>query len=274
MKAKPMTDAKTRAKRDPSVVQRVAQILQLFSEASPIIETKDAEVALGVSQATAYRYMRDMHDAGLLSRSAGYYMPGPKIIELDDLIRRFDPLIIVARDPMRDLFAKTGCEVLLGRLYDLRLVNVLGVGPTNGADLNFAPGRTVPLFRGSQARAVLAAMDRRTRRRVFDLGEGDPNRDFVGTDWPSFNKILQKNKAAGHYVSNGELDRDVTGVAAPILDENGNVLGSLVAAWRDAMALKCKADEMVPAVIDHAACISAALQERLAQCRMRRAQEI
>src|ERR1700743_3702451 len=100
--------SKRKPGREPSVVRRVSDILNLFSEDRPQIELKDAEEVLGLSQATAYRYLREMHEAGLLSRVSGKFMPGPKMIELEFIIARYDPLLVAAREPMKSLSEGTG----------------------------------------------------------------------------------------------------------------------------------------------------------------------
>lgn len=246
---------------ESSVVGRVAGILNLFSEARPRIRLEDAEQVLGLSQASAYRYLREMHEAGLLSRVSGGYMPGPKVIELEFLISRYDPLMVAAKESMRRLALDTGCGVLLGRLYDLRVVNVASVQSPEDDELNYPPGRAVPLFRGSEARVVLAAMDRRTRRRVFDMGEGLPDRDFIGRDWKSFNATLLKDKRAGYYISREELDPGVTGVAAPILGGDDIAMGSIVAVFRGKTPPHVSEKGLVQAVIAAAGQITARLQQ-------------
>jgi DNA-binding IclR family transcriptional regulator len=238
--------------REPSVVRRVSDILNLFSEDRPQIELGDAEAALGLSQATAYRYLREMHEVGLLSRVSGRFMPGPKMIELEFIIARYDPLLVAAREPMKSLSYRTGCDVLLGRLYDIRVVNVASILIAKAKELNFAPGRTVPLFRGSQARVVLAAMDRRARRRVFDAGIDDPDRDRIGKDWTAFNATLQKNKRDRFYISRGELDDGVTGIAAPVFDDTDAVIGSIVIVLRQGSPAALSESELVQAVKDSA----------------------
>lgn len=249
-------ESKRKTARETSVVQRVSNILNLFSDERPQIDLKDAEQVLGLSQATAYRYLREMHEVGLLSRVSGKFMPGPKMIELEFLIARYDPLLVAAKAPMRSLSQKTGCDVLLGRLYDIRVVNVASVLVSKDGELNYPPGRTVPLFRGSEARVVLAAMDRRARRRVFDLGAADPYRDKIGKDWQSFNATLQKNRRDGFYISYGELDTDVTGIAAPIFDETQSAIGSIVVVYRHDSPPELSELSLVSAVKDTAECIT------------------
>jgi DNA-binding IclR family transcriptional regulator len=126
--------------REASVVQRISNILNLFSDDRPQIELSDAEEVLGLSQATAYRYLREMHKVGLLSRVAGKFMPGPKMIELEFIIARYDPVMAPAKKAMKSLSLYTGCDVLLGRLYDNRIVNVASTVTSRDSELNYPPG--------------------------------------------------------------------------------------------------------------------------------------
>ena len=112
---------------EPSVLKRMAGILGLFSEDRSAITVDEVGQAIGVSPATAYRYVGELCDIGLLSRVSGQYVPGPKIIELEYLIRSFDPIIKAGEELMTALADMTGCHVLLSNIYGERIVNVFHV---------------------------------------------------------------------------------------------------------------------------------------------------
>src|SRR5687767_11953192 len=77
---------------------RLLHILELFSEKDPVWSTAELIEALQTSRATAYRYIKLLHDAGLLTPVRnGYYSLGPRIIEMDFQIRRADPLLLASR---------------------------------------------------------------------------------------------------------------------------------------------------------------------------------
>lgn len=214
-----------------SVLKRVGAILNLFSESNPSIGINDVDAVLGVSAATAYRYLADLFEIGMLSKVSGRYMPGPKILELEYLIRKFDPILGVSKDLMADLSASSGCHVLLARMYGESLVEIYYVRGEGMPELNFVTGRKMPLFRGSQARVVLAFLNRRKLKRIYELESDNPDRDAIGADWETFNETLNKTRRRGYYISRNELDDDVTGIAAPVFDEKGDVIGSLVFAF-------------------------------------------
>ena len=246
----------------PSVIGRVVAILGLFSERRLAIGAADIAHALAISTASAYRYANDLLAAGLLAKSAGRFRLGPKIIELEYLIRSFDPVLRAAAPTMDALVAATGHDVLLCNLYGDAIVNVLHVPGPRPAPLTYTRGLPMPMFRGSQARVILAFSEYRRLKRLYERSIDDPSLAddvrAIGADWPSFSASLRAVRADGHYVSRGELDPGVVGIAAPVLDRDGGVIGSLV------MGIAAKGrvrneGALVDQVVAAAASISAAL---------------
>ncbi|WP_151446129.1 IclR family transcriptional regulator [Lacisediminimonas profundi] len=218
--------------KSPSVISRVTAILGLFGEGKPLISIDEISMTLGVSTATAYRYASDLMHAGMLSRTSGRYRLGPKIIELEYLIRAYDPIIRAGEDLMNTLAESTGCNALLCNVYDETIVNVFHATGKKPIPVIYTKGLPMPLFRGSQAHVVLAHMDRRKLKRLYDSSIGDPalrpDIDRIGADWTSFSRALRQIRSRGYYISRAELDQGVTGIAAPVIGEDQEILGSLV----------------------------------------------
>lgn len=198
----------------------------------PRITLEDVQYHLGISGATTYRYLSTLSELGILSRLAGYYTIGPKVLELNYLMRTFDPMLLASTGMIRDLAAQLQCHVLLSRIFGTRITQIFHAKSANvGDDLSFIPGRRMPMFRGSQARIILATLERRKLRRIYNAHDGDADRDKIGKDWKAFSKALSQNKRDGYYISRSELDPGTVGIAAPILDRTGDVLGSLTIAY-------------------------------------------
>ncbi len=214
------------------MLKRVGVILDLMTEDASSITVTDVEAALQVSPATAYRYLSELCEIGLLHRVSGVYAPGPKVLELEYLIRKFDPILRVTGELMTELSAKTGCHVLLSRLYGQGLVNVFYAKAPALPDIPFIPGRRLPVFRGSQSRAVLPWMDRRKLKRIFEAHPDDPWRNKIGETWEQFAAANSAVKRAGYYISRNELAEETVGIAAPVFDETGEPLGALTLTFR------------------------------------------
>lgn len=89
-------------------------VLDLFSEAEPVWSTADIIEALETSRSTGYRYIKTLHDAGLLTTVRnGFYSLGPRIIEMDLQIRQTDPLLLASHGVLEDLVDKIGHSALL-----------------------------------------------------------------------------------------------------------------------------------------------------------------
>jgi DNA-binding IclR family transcriptional regulator len=241
---------------DISVLKRVAAILELMTEDRPYLKVEDVSARLQVSAATAYRYVADLCEMGLLHRISGAYAPGPKVLELDYLIRRFDPMLQVSASTVTELSRQTHCHVLLSRLYGLSMVNVFYAKAEGLPDIPFIPGRRLPIFQGSPSRVVLAHMDRRRLRRVFDANESDPWRAKIGATWEEFVAANQQVRKAGCYVSRNELAPDTTGVAVPIFDDTGDAIGALAMTFASSAPPWLGEDMIVQLATQHARTIS------------------
>ena len=97
---------------------RMLYILELFSAAEPVWSTAAIIEALETSRSTGYRYIKTLHDAGLLTAVRnGYYGLGPRIIEMDLQLRQTDPLLLASHGVLEDLVDKIGHSALLCTAY-------------------------------------------------------------------------------------------------------------------------------------------------------------
>jgi DNA-binding IclR family transcriptional regulator len=148
-----------------SVLSRMSALLNSFSISKPALTVAEAAGLIGASEATAYRYLGELCHAGLLAKRTGSYVLGPKIIELEYITQTCDPIMRAGEKVMRDLADTLGCHVLLCNIYHETIVNVFHAVGRDPLPLTFTKGRPMPLFRGSQARAILAFLERRRLRR-------------------------------------------------------------------------------------------------------------
>lgn len=216
---------------EASVLGRMATVLNAFSIVRPALTVEEVAELMGASEATAYRYLGELCQSGLLSRRTGLYVLGPKVIELEFIIRSCDPIMRAGESVMRSLAETTGCNVLLCNIYNETIVNVFHAVGRETLDVTYTKGRPMPLFRGSQARAILSVLDRRRLKRIYERNIDDPDLKQIAASWDEFKTLLQETRRQGYYVSRNELDSNVTGIAAPVFDRDRTVLGSLVLAF-------------------------------------------
>lgn len=206
---------------------RVLSVLEVFADGSSHLSAEQICERASLPQATGYRHIRDLCDAGLLVRLPHGYAPGPRIIEWDYMVRSNDPLLAASRDVIDQLVADTGLELLLSQLYGERIVNTHYQHSAPNELLTLGRGRVVPLFRGSTSRVILAHLPSRALRRLFDAHSGEPELMHFAGDWKLYARRMAEVRRRGFASSSGELFPGRVGIAAPIFAEKGRVLGSL-----------------------------------------------
>jgi DNA-binding IclR family transcriptional regulator len=208
-------------------LRRMLAILKLIRPDQPTVDIAQICAQLAYAPATAYRYVRELADVGLLVRLPGGYALGPRIIELDLLIRETDPLLHRSQDLVLQLAAQTGLSVLLSELYEDTVISIHQEFGLDPQALNFGRGRPMPLFRSATSRVILAHLPSRRLRRVYEQVSGTPDSLAIGDDWTAFSRVMASIRKQGWCLSRGELDPGKTGLAAPIFDDKQRVMGSV-----------------------------------------------
>ena len=202
-------------------------ILDLFDKASPVWSADAICARLGCSTSSGYRYIRELCAAGLLTRiSGGTYVLGPRIVQLELVMREIDPVSRTGQPLIAELVRQTGCDVLLANMYGDHIVNVLHERGVEQLPLSYDRGRPHPLFRGAMSKAILAFLPRARALRLYNAHAALAAECGMGNTWREFWQALQHIRKKGYSESYGELDPGVIGIGAPVL--NGDeVMGSV-----------------------------------------------
>ncbi|MGC5172762.1 IclR family transcriptional regulator [Microbacterium sp. DT81.1] len=231
-------------------------ILELFSEDQPVWSTAELIDALETSRSTGYRYIKTLHDAGLLSAVRnGYYGLGPRIIEMDLQIRQTDPLLLASEGVLETLVHDIGHSALLCTAYrDSVLCIAESRAPDSPAN-RFSRGQRRPLFQGAVSKVILAYFPHHRLKSIYPRHEQEIERAGLGGDWAEFRRTLGQIKKDGYLLTRGEFNPGVYGVAAPILTTQGTAVGSVGVAW-DETQRDVQVDSAILAVKQAAALVT------------------
>jgi DNA-binding IclR family transcriptional regulator len=208
-------------------LRRMFDVLALVTRERPTIEVEEICSQLGYAPASAYRYVKELSEAGFLVRLPGGYALGPRIIELDLQMRESDPLLNNSRDLMQRLAEETGLNVLLSEIYGETVITTHQEYGLDARQLNFGRGRPMALFRSATATIVLAHLSPRHLRRLYDTHADAADVIALGGNWKDFSRVMLQLRKRGYSLSKGQLDPDKAGMAAPIFDEKDRILGSI-----------------------------------------------
>jgi DNA-binding IclR family transcriptional regulator len=211
------------------------EIVNMFSTSSPLLRIEDVMARLAYTRSTAYRYVRELCDAGLVAPSyGGYYTLGPRIIELERLLMLTDPLYRAGSSELPAL-RRDDSVLLLQKLYGDKVLCIYKEGPDvlehNGQRIQIkrARGLPFPLFRGAASLALLAWMPPHRIRETYLHNAEEIATRGLGTDWKTFQGNLAGIRREGHAVSRGQISSRIIAVGVPIiLPAEKTLVGSLV----------------------------------------------
>lgn len=211
-------------------------VLELFDESTPTWTADAVCQRLNFSTSSGYRYLRELCDAGLLTRlTGGVYTLGVRIAELEYVLRTADPVAKVGRPILKQLAGSTGCDALLSSLHGLHIINMHHERGVEDLNLTYIRGRQHPLFRGAVAKAILPFLRRPQLVKLYATHAETIANEQLGTDWLSFWRTLQKMKQQGFSESHEELDPNLHGLGVPVFV--GDLLvGSLTIVYSSARA--------------------------------------
>ena len=214
-----------------STADKLLAVLPLFTMERREWTVEAAAEALDVSGSTAYRYFNSLYRAGLLDpTSGGRYILGPAVMAYDRQLRLQDPLLQVARPVMTRLVKRNGGDgvALLCRRFRQQVMCVHQAFEQKPAHaVSYERGRPMGLIRGAASLVILANLPVRTLRALWREESAEITATGLGADWDAFRASLKKIRMAGVWVTRGQLDKGMIGVAAPIWQADRQIVGSI-----------------------------------------------
>jgi DNA-binding IclR family transcriptional regulator len=203
-------------------LERMLQVVDVIEASDRPVMPDDLMARLELTRSTLYRYLRILSEAGLITSFPGVgFALGPRIAELDYRMRNLDPLIIASRPVMSELVAVIpGIALLCRRYRDM----VLCVHQERGATTlvsTYERGLARPLFRGAASRIILAYLPPRVIERLHQQDKAN------GVSLAALRPELKEMRRRGWDLTESQVTRGVTGIAAPVFDSRGRILGSL-----------------------------------------------
>jgi DNA-binding IclR family transcriptional regulator len=200
-------------------LKRGLAILEVFSEDRLEWTPEELMEKLGYSRPTLYRYLKTLKEAGLLSSNpnAGFTL-GPKVVEMDFLLRKSDALILNGQKHLKNLTSRYTCTSLLVRRYGNHIFCVASESSTMNPRTSYPRGRPMPLGRGAIARSLMAFLPRRHLIPMVERTIDDLRAIGLGDTVEEICESLKRVKKAGYAVAYGEVTPGVVGIAAPVFD--------------------------------------------------------
>jgi DNA-binding IclR family transcriptional regulator len=252
-----------------SALTRLLQILDLFTLERPTVRVEEVVDTFKIVQSTAYRYLRELCDAGLLApQGKGAYSLGRRIVELELILQLSDPLLLAGKPVLDELGADhPNRAFLLCAHHRDGALCIYKVGPEEiryrGTAMKIYRGRgtLLPLFTGVGSQVILANLPPHQIKSLFLSSGRQIAEAGLGDTWKEFRGYLAELRKRGYAESLGKLNPGMHSLAVPILRADGRVAGSLLmlgSASKDEMD---QALALVPRLLDDASTISARMPD-------------
>lgn len=215
-------------------LERMLGILNVFDERHPEWTPDELIGRLGYSRPTLYRYLRTLKDAGLVvSINQANYMLGPKIVEMDFLLRKADPLVLEGQPLIEELAARYPGTAFLSRWYRDRVLCVASVRTSEEAVSSYPRGRPMPVGKGATSHAILAFLPRRQAVPLIDSRLEVFREIGFGGDREAVLQRFRAIRRDGFCIARGQVTPGVVGTAAPVFDSGAAPIASLCLTMAD-----------------------------------------
>lgn len=236
---------------------KMLALLDAFSVEAPAWSADELAARFELPPSTCYRYLKSLHRAGLLARvGSGSYVVGPRVLALDRISRLSDPVYSVGSPVVAALSRKTRFSALLSVLYSDSVMCVQQVATEDAPPGLFGRGQQRPLVAGATANVILAWLPPHQLRSVFQKQRESIVAAGLGPDWDSLRAQLAAIRAEGYSFSSGEYRPGIAGLAAPLFNKDGEVLGSIALATSTRSGRLKEFKALAPALMKAAAEIS------------------
>ncbi len=211
-----------------STPRKMLRILDLIeAEDGPVTADSMLE-RLEFTRSTLYRYLKILTDSGLIAAMPeSGFMLGPRIAELDHRMRQTDTLINAARPVMAELAQSETGVALLCRRYRERVLCIHQERGSQAFRSHYTRGLARPLHRGAASRIILAHLNPAGINRLHAAAPEDFAAVGLGGSAAEARARLREIRRRGWDITHAQLTQGVIGIAAPLFDLHGGILGSL-----------------------------------------------
>lgn len=242
-------------------VERAVSILFLVCQSNAPLRLSDIGQLSGLDNATVLRLLNTLVKLNLIQKdkASRRYLPGTDIHRFHSFWHT--DIRNVCRPHMETLLKSVQETVCLIVPRGLERVCIDALQPERELRVVAAIGRTLPIYLGASGRVLMAFKSEEDIGRILEFAPLQPITDKTVTDHRVYTKQLGVIREKGYALSIQEITEGTSALAAPIFDNSGNnsAIAAIAIRGPEARMTRKRSIEMVPALLEATAAISAAL---------------
>ena len=244
-------------------VSKAMELLQILSRADKPLLLKEVSALCGYQKSTVFSLLTTMRTHDVVTQTPdGRYALGVRLLEYGQQVKRSWDISRLARPYMEHLCQQTGSSVVLSFCEGGSVITLDQAETRNGLRVVSDIGTRLPIYCTSPGKVFLAYMPRTGAETVLRSQNMTQFTPHTVTDIPVLMQEIDRCRADGYAVENGEYRIGLRSVSAPVYTVEGqvryavSVIGMFRSVQSDAFCAT------IDAVCSAAAIVSAALGYR------------
>lgn len=247
------------APRPDSLTERIITVVEAVVDAGAPVGPRGLSRASGIDRSAVGRILQQLAELDVLERTAGGYLPGPRLFALGRVLAAMDSLADLARPLLESLVEQFDETCYVCALHGEVAVFIQEVQSTNPLRFVVELGKPVPLHAGAAGRAILSGLPAEEARAILGVGSLPSMTPQTVTDPDQLLALADQDRLRGYTVSIEERIPGGFSIAAPFFDRHGRCEGSMVFTG----PLARVDDDEIPVIGGAVAASARALTQRL-----------
>jgi DNA-binding IclR family transcriptional regulator len=209
-------------------VKRALDVLACFSLESPEMSLLDISAQTGLPKATVHRLLATLaqEDYIVQDPATSTYSLGHKLLVLGAIAKRKITYLIKAEPIFRELVPRIDETVVVASLDGDHHVCTLVVEPERSIRVTTSVGIHRPCYFGAAGLVLLASLPDSELDEILPADKLEAFTVWSTTSPEDYRRRLHSVREHGYAIERGEGFPDVTAIAAPIFDHQGNVVAA------------------------------------------------
>jgi IclR family transcriptional regulator, KDG regulon repressor len=210
-------------------LSRAVAVLDCFTQEHSEMGVREIARLVNLSSSATGRLLASLKELGILSQNPNTraYSMGSRVLSWANLYNSTLDIRNQAMPAIRELHQATRETISLYVLDGKDRVCVERLESPQNVRIVQRIGRRLPLYAGSAGKVILAFLTVERQAEYLRTTHISAFTDKTITDMETMRTELMKTRQQGYAISYGEWVEDAAGVAAPILNQNGEVIGAL-----------------------------------------------
>ncbi|GAA2788150.1 IclR family transcriptional regulator [Saccharopolyspora taberi] len=242
------------------VLSKIAEILNAFTLARPSMTLREIQQRTGLPTSTVQRLVTNMVAHGFLDRAEDKIRIGARMAYWAGAAAKDIDVLEVVNPALKNLRDATGETACLFRVEGTQRVCIAVAETHHALRRAMSVGKIAPLTVGSAGR-VLLAWNPDLAKRVLEA-ELPQLTDSTVTDPDELRRLIKDTRSEGYAITVGERIDGASGLAAPVFDSAGDLIGALMIHGPTLRMPYEKCVEWVDLLVEHAEEITRAVGGR------------